>query len=232
MSKLAEENQIVSNEALMNEHSAYVKNYINERKFGKASSKDGEPNEKSSINTLTIATCEKCNSEYSDELKSCPYCWKDSASSISIDDKANNDIPIFVEILPTILIIIATVLTIAFCIIKNATAFIVLVILGFIIAVGRLNGVSVITVLSKSVSQVHERSVNVPSRDSKHNTDIICPCCHSRNAYHASNKGFGLGNAAVGGLLVGPIGLLGGLIGSKKLVVQCLKCGYKWTPVK
>lgn len=61
-------------------------------------------------------------------------------------------------------------------------------------------------------------------------TSVICPKCNARNAYHASGKGFGLGKAAVGGLLLGPVGLLGGLIGSKKLVVQCISCGNKWSP--
>ena len=41
-------------------------------------------------------------------------------------------------------------------------------------------------------------------------------------------KGFGLGKAAAGGLLLGPIGLLGGVIGSGKIIVTCLKCGHKW----
>ena len=44
----------------------------------------------------------------------------------------------------------------------------------------------------------------------------------------ANKKGFGLGKAAAGGLLLGPIGLLGGVIGSGKIVVTCLKCGHKW----
>jgi tellurium resistance protein TerD len=32
----------------------------------------------------------------------------------------------------------------------------------------------------------------------------------------------------MGGFLLGPVGLLGGLIGSKKIMITCLKCGYKW----
>jgi tellurium resistance protein TerD len=59
--------------------------------------------------------------------------------------------------------------------------------------------------------------------------EIRCPKCGSTQIT-ASNKGFGLGKAAVGGILLGPVGLLGGLIGSKKVVVSCLKCGHQWQP--
>ena len=57
--------------------------------------------------------------------------------------------------------------------------------------------------------------------------NLICPKCKSTQLT-ASNKGFGLGKAAVGGILLGPVGLLGGLIGSKKVMITCLKCGYQW----
>mgnify|MGYP000933138434 FL=1 len=57
--------------------------------------------------------------------------------------------------------------------------------------------------------------------------DLKCPRCSSTQL-HAGQKGFGLGKAAAGGLLLGPVGLLGGMIGSKKVMITCLKCGYKW----
>ncbi|MGE5579228.1 MAG: hypothetical protein ACM3WU_04205 [Bacillota bacterium] len=58
--------------------------------------------------------------------------------------------------------------------------------------------------------------------------DVVrCPYCGS-SQYHAGDKGFSLGKAAAGGVLVGPVGLLGGLLGSKKTVITCLKCGRKW----
>ena len=41
--------------------------------------------------------------------------------------------------------------------------------------------------------------------------EIKCPKCGS-NQITAGNKGFGLGKAAAGGLLLGPAGLLGGLV--------------------
>jgi len=41
-------------------------------------------------------------------------------------------------------------------------------------------------------------------------------------------EGFGLGKAAAGGFLLGIPGLLGGLIGSNKILVTCLRCGHRW----
>ena len=59
------------------------------------------------------------------------------------------------------------------------------------------------------------------------NGEVCCPMCKSTQIV-ANKKGFGLGKASAGGLLLGPIGLLGGVIGSGKIVVTCLKCGHKW----
>ena len=58
---------------------------------------------------------------------------------------------------------------------------------------------------------------------------VCCPSCNSTEI-SAGNKGFGLGKAAAGGLLLGPVGLLGGLVGSKETVITCLRCGFKWSP--
>ncbi len=59
------------------------------------------------------------------------------------------------------------------------------------------------------------------------NGEVCCPKCRSTQIV-ANKKGFGLGKAAAGGLILGPVGLLGGLIGSGKIVVTCLKCGNTW----
>ena len=72
--------------------------------------------------------------------------------------------------------------------------------------------------------------LNPEPERTRDDTAVFCPKCNAKNAISAGKKGFGLGKAAVGGLILGPVGLLGGLIGSKKTVISCLKCGYKWNP--
>jgi len=60
-------------------------------------------------------------------------------------------------------------------------------------------------------------------------TEIKCPRCGSTQLT-ANKKGFGLGNAVVGGALVGGLGLLGGFFGSRKVKITCLACGKEFKP--
>ena len=54
-----------------------------------------------------------------------------------------------------------------------------------------------------------------------------CPRCGS-TSLSGNKKGFGIGKAVIGAALVGPIGLVAGNVGSKKVQVTCLKCGKKF----
>ncbi|RBW67692.1 TerD family protein [Bacillus taeanensis] len=60
------------------------------------------------------------------------------------------------------------------------------------------------------------------------NGDVQCPRCQSTNIT-SGKKGFGIGKAAIGGLILGPVGLLGGFVGSKKMQFTCTSCSYKWS---
>lgn len=58
---------------------------------------------------------------------------------------------------------------------------------------------------------------------------VRCPKCHSTQVA-ANPKGFRLGNAALGGVLLGPLGLFGGFLGSREIRITCLKCGHSFSP--
>jgi len=57
--------------------------------------------------------------------------------------------------------------------------------------------------------------------------EVSCPKCGSTQLT-TKDKGFSLGKAALGAFVLGPVGIAGGLLGSKKTQIVCLKCGYEW----
>ncbi|HZK61906.1 MAG TPA: hypothetical protein VFC41_07495 [Anaerovoracaceae bacterium] len=73
----------------------------------------------------------------------------------------------------------------------------------------------------------NNKVIEAQIKERKETQQLKCPKCGSSNLT-ANNKGFGLGKAAVGGVLLGPVGLLGGLVGSKKAVFICLYCGNQF----
>jgi len=59
--------------------------------------------------------------------------------------------------------------------------------------------------------------------------DIVkCPKCNSVSL-SVNQKGFSVGKAITGVMFL-PGGLLWGLHGRNKLIITCLKCGYKFKP--
>ena len=56
-----------------------------------------------------------------------------------------------------------------------------------------------------------------------------CPMCGefvNWKKVDTAKKGFSVGKAAVGGVLLGPVGLIGGALGKKKSSYYCGKCGF------
>ena len=56
-----------------------------------------------------------------------------------------------------------------------------------------------------------------------------CPKCGSSNV-HADKKGFSVKQSIAGAVLFGGIGLLAGAVGSNKIRLTCLDCGYHFKP--
>lgn len=57
----------------------------------------------------------------------------------------------------------------------------------------------------------------------------MCPKCRQMNSFEMMGErkgGFSGGKAVAGAVLLGPIGLVGGALGKKKVAYQCSKCGY------
>jgi tellurium resistance protein TerD len=56
-----------------------------------------------------------------------------------------------------------------------------------------------------------------------------CPMCGEYlnwKKVDKQNKGFSVGKAAVGGIILGPVGLLGGALGKSTVTYCCGKCGF------
>ncbi len=54
-----------------------------------------------------------------------------------------------------------------------------------------------------------------------------CPRCGS-TSLSGNKKGYGVGKGVIGAVVFGPLGLIAGNMGSKKVIVTCMKCGYKF----
>jgi ribosomal protein S27E len=59
---------------------------------------------------------------------------------------------------------------------------------------------------------------------------VKCPKCESMNIAFGQ-KGFSLGKSAIGAVLLGPFGLLGGMLGRKDIEFGCQACGHRWKPL-
>lgn len=83
-------------------------------------------------------------------------------------------------------------------------------------------------------SNAHEDQLqeNLPThfidmRKAREDEPMKCPRCGSKQLL-PDKKGFSFGKAAVGGVLLGPLGLALGVHGRKKIKLTCLSCGYEF----
>lgn len=76
---------------------------------------------------------------------------------------------------------------------------------------------------------LHQHEKQLENVQSQNEPQVCCPVCGSTQV-SAQKKGFGLGKAAIGGALVGGVGLVAGLFGKNKIYLTCLNCGYQFKP--
>lgn len=79
-------------------------------------------------------------------------------------------------------------------------------------------------------SNMAKKSTAVDVKSIKHNkVPDRCPSCLNSGNWRlvgTPKKGFSVGKATVGALLVGPIGVAGGALGKKKQSYHCSNCGF------
>lgn len=59
------------------------------------------------------------------------------------------------------------------------------------------------------------------------NKEVRCPRCGSPSV-QLQNKGYDLGAGCCGWAILGPIGMLCGMIDAYDKHKECLNCGHKW----
>ena len=70
-----------------------------------------------------------------------------------------------------------------------------------------------------------------PTKSIVYSTTPTCPKCGS-TSITTMKKGFGVGKAAAGVAVAGPVGALAGGIGANETFNVCQNCGHKWKPGK
>lgn len=82
-----------------------------------------------------------------------------------------------------------------------------------------------IVIKNRDSDEVNEKNERLAYLN--HNHIAYCPKCTSQSVTPVK-KGFGVGKAAAGGLILGPVGLVGGAIGANKIEFVCANCGHRY----
>ena len=81
--------------------------------------------------------------------------------------------------------------------------------------------------LEEARKQTEQQRQQLRLQRKQYDEMMKCPHCGS-TSLSGNKKGYGVGKGVVGAALLGPIGLIAGNIGSSKVMVTCMKCGYKF----
>ena len=81
--------------------------------------------------------------------------------------------------------------------------------------------------LEEARRQTEQQQQQLRLQRKQYDDMMKCPRCGS-TSLAGNKKGYGVGKGVVGAAMFGPLGLMAGNIGSKKVIVTCMKCGYKF----
>jgi transcriptional regulator with XRE-family HTH domain/transcription elongation factor Elf1 len=81
--------------------------------------------------------------------------------------------------------------------------------------------------LEEARKQTEQQRQQLRLQRKQYDEMMKCPRCGS-TSLSGNKKGYGVGKGVVGAIIFGPLGLVAGNIGSGKVMVTCMKCGYKF----
>ena len=81
--------------------------------------------------------------------------------------------------------------------------------------------------LEETQRQTEHQRQQLQLQQEQYDKMMKCPRCGS-TSLSGNKKGYGIGKGIIGASLFGPLGLIAGNIGSGKVVITCMKCGYKF----
>lgn len=81
--------------------------------------------------------------------------------------------------------------------------------------------------LEEARRQTEQQQEQLWLQQKQYDDMMKCPRCGS-TSLSGNKKGYGIGKGVIGAAMFGPLGLVAGNIGSKKVVVTCMKCGFKF----
>lgn len=195
--------------------------------------------------------CQKCGKEIKDGAVFCEFCGASqtadasivpSGKEISAEEVDTGKIsPLWWRVIKAVLpppIVIFAVLFALYniaCDEKGQTKDIIVVSLILLVMVDVLYNIAMSAYYRKNIIRMkidRDPRVNKKVRRAiiaahEKNGELCCPKCGSTKLTN-NNRGFSAGKAAAGFMLAGGIGLAAGGIGSKKVIITCLKCGHSW----
>ena len=174
---------------------------------------------------MTLVPCPCCQCEVKKNARHCPFCGAAIKGNAKIrysykPRKSKKNIYFGCAAFPISLVAIVVGVVI---ISHDKMVGGALSTIGALITVAGVIG-SIVVIAALLVQYSSKESSN---RTFSYDHPVICPHCGS-SQIQSMNKGFSAGKAAAGGLLFGPVGLLGGVIGANKAVRVCLNCMKKF----